>query len=54
VGKGAGIGGDNGSSLVQDVEGGASFSIGDSVNGSPGDPFDEPAEGSLVGQSGSS
>jgi hypothetical protein len=46
VGKGAGIGGDNGISLVQDVEGGASFSIGDSV--------DEPAEGSLVGQSGSS
>jgi hypothetical protein len=54
VGSGAEIGGDNGISLVQDVEGGASFSLGDSVNGSPGDPVDEPAGGSLVGQSGSS
>jgi hypothetical protein len=54
VGKGAGVGGDNGISLVQDVEGGASFLIGDSVNGSPGDPVDKPAGGSLVGQSGSS
>jgi hypothetical protein len=61
VGSGAGIGGDNGISLVQDVEGGASFSLGDSsfplgdsVNGSPGDPVDEPTGGSLMGQSGSS
>jgi hypothetical protein len=33
VGSGAGIGGDSGISLVQDVEGGASCSLGDSVNG---------------------
>jgi hypothetical protein len=33
VESGAGIGGDSGISLVQDVEGGASCSLGDSVNG---------------------
>jgi hypothetical protein len=33
MGSGAGIGGDNGISLVQDVEGDASCSLGDSVNG---------------------
>jgi hypothetical protein len=33
VGSGAGIGGDSGIALVQDVEGGASRSLGDSVNG---------------------
>jgi hypothetical protein len=63
VGSGAGIGGDSGISLVQDVEGGASCFLGDPGNGaieggagcstdggcSPGDPVDAP-----VGQSGSS
>jgi hypothetical protein len=33
VGSGAGIGGDSGVSLVQNVEGSASCSLGDSVNG---------------------
>jgi hypothetical protein len=33
VGSGAGIGGDSGVSLFQNVEGGASCSLGDSVNG---------------------
>jgi hypothetical protein len=54
VGSGAEIGEDNGTSLVQGVDGDVSFSLGDSVNGFPGDPVDEPAGGSLVGQSGSS